>query len=102
MITSRDKFPSPTAEFNFLTSEESTSYDVFEELKDIFDINKVIAICQTHEDTQTYIRRLRSLSKMLEDSLPDDAAKKYFLYGKFSNRVQNFDSAFHMGDIYGE
>lgn len=79
-----DKFPSPTATVQFLNSEESTSYDVLAEFKELFDPNHIFAICQTEEDMRTYANRLKSIAKKLKSSLPDDTAMKYFFYGRFA------------------
>ena len=83
-----DKFPSITRTVEFLNSEESTSYDVITEFKELFDINRIFAICDTEEDFRTYANRLKSIAKKLKSSLPDDTAMKYFLYGRFAAHAE--------------
>lgn len=83
-----DKFPSPTELEKFLNNEDSTSTDVIQEFQELFNPTYIFSVCQTAEDFNTYHARLKGLAKKLKASLPNDQAMKYFLYGKFVNRLE--------------
>lgn len=90
----KDKFPSPTGVVRYLNSEESTPLDVIHEFQRLLDLRNIFLICNTHEDTQKYLNRLKSIAKKLKSSLPDDIAMKYFLYGSFARGVNSLSKSF--------